>query len=69
MAQTLIEGFVPKRTELVAQFLAHQPAWVQIAYLENVRSRLSPKVGLLLSALKADTAENDVVEEINEIKF
>lgn len=69
MAQTVIEGFVPQHTELVAQLLARHPIWVQIAYLENARRRMSPKVGLLLSELKKATAENDVVREIDEIKF
>lgn len=69
MAQTVIEGFIPQHTEFAAQLLARHPIWVQIAYLENARRRMSPKVGLLLSELKKATAENDVVREIDEIKF
>ena len=69
LAQGLLEGFVPVRTEPLAQMLAKHPAWVQIAYLENARRRMNPKLGLFLSELKKSTAENDVVSEINEIKL
>jgi hypothetical protein len=68
-AQGILEAYVPHSTEHLAQVLAKQPAWVQVAYLENVRRKLTPKIGLLLGELKRDTAESDVVEEINEIKF
>lgn len=69
LAQNVIETYVPQRTEVVAQSLARHPAWVQIAYLENARQKMNPKLGLLLGELKKATAENDVVEEIEEIKF
>lgn len=69
LAQGVLETFVPRNTEALAQAVARQPAWVQIAYLENVRLRMNPKVGLLLSELKKATAEDDVMREIDEIKL
>ncbi len=69
LAQVVIQGFIPKYTDQIAQKLATHPLWVQIAYVENARRAMTPKVGLLLSELKNATAEPDVVEEIGEIKF
>lgn len=68
-AQAVIEGYVPKYAEGLAQLLGRQPAWVQVAYLENARRRLNPSVGLILSELKKVTAEEDVVREIDEIRL
>ena len=69
LAEVVIESYVPRHAELLAEILAKHPAWVQIAYLENVRQRMTPNVGILLGELKKATAESDVVEEIGEIKF
>ncbi|MCX6111305.1 MAG: hypothetical protein NTZ90_17045 [Proteobacteria bacterium] len=69
LAQGVLEQFLPEQTEYLAQMLARQPAWVQIAYVESARRRMNPKEGLLLSELKKSTSENDVVQEISELKF
>ena len=69
LAHAILEQFLPERTDYIAQALARQQAWVQIAYIEGARRRMNPKEGLLLSELKKTTSENDVVQEINEIKF
>ena len=69
LSQTVIEGYVPSHTDILAMALAKHPAWVQIAYLENARRRMNPKEGLLLTELKKVTSERDVVEEIDEAKF
>lgn len=69
LAQKVLETQLPHNTELMAQALASQPVWVQIAYLGNARRNMNPKIGLLLGELKKTTAEQDVVQEIEEIKF
>lgn len=69
LAQNVIIGYVPKHTETLAQLLAKHPPWVQIAFLEDARQKMSPKVGLLLGELRNASAEADVVSEIDEIKF
>lgn len=69
LAQKVLETQLPHNTELMAQALASEPVWVQIAYLGNARRNMNPKVGLLLSELKKTTSEQDVVQEIDEIKF
>jgi len=69
LAHSILEQFLPERTDYIAQSLARQQAWVQIAYIEGARRRMNPKEGLLLSELKKTTSENDVIQEINEIKF
>jgi hypothetical protein len=69
LAQAVIQNYIPKYTDQIAQKLATHPLWVQIAYVENARRSMTPKVGLLLNELKESTAEPDVVEEIGEVKF
>ncbi len=69
LAQSVLETQLPHNTELMAQALASEPVWVQIAYLGNARRNMNPKIGLLLTELKKTTAEQDVVQEIDEIKF
>jgi hypothetical protein len=69
LAQNVLETYVPQRTEVLASAVAKQPAWVQVAYLENARQKMNPKLGLILSELKKVTSEDDVVREIDEIRF
>lgn len=67
LAQDLIESYLPKDSEILAQMLAKHPVWVQMAYLESSRRRMNPKIGLLLGELKEQTPEKDVAREIREI--
>jgi hypothetical protein len=69
MAMNVLEGLVPQRTTQLAQLLASHPSWVQIAFLDNARRRMTPKLGLLVAELKQDTTATDVVSEIDEIKL
>lgn len=69
LAQQVLEAYVPKNTELLAQGLARHPLWVQIAYIEGARRKMTPKVGLLVTELKKSTSEEDVIAEIDELKF
>src|SRR5690606_4760486 len=68
LAHAVLENYVPEHTDYLAQLLARQPVWVQMAYLENARRRMTPKVGLLLSELKKVSAQDDVISEIDEIR-
>lgn len=69
VAQAVIENYAAQHAEALAQMLAKQPVWVQIAYLENARRRLNPSVSLILTELKKMTAEADVVREIEDIRL
>ncbi len=69
LAQGVLESYIPSRLDILAQALSRQPVWVQMAYLEGVRRRMNPKQGLFISELKKYTAEHDVVQEINELRF
>lgn len=69
LAQEVLVGYVPRHTETLAQGLARHPLWVQIAYLENARRKMNPKIGLLVGELKNSTSEEDVIAEIDELKF
>lgn len=69
IAQAVIESYATQNAEGLAQMLARQPVWVQIAYLENARRHLNPSVSLILTELKKVSAEADVVREIEEIRL
>lgn len=69
LAKVVLQTYLPKYTDQLAQKLATHPLWVQIAFIENARREMTPKIGLLLNGLKDATAEPDVREEIGELKF
>lgn len=68
-ASSIILGYLPKNQDRLAIQLARQPAWVQIAYVEAVRRRLTPVMSLFLGELKHATAQQDVVDEISELRL
>jgi len=67
LAQSAIERYLPRNKEHLAYNLTKLPVWVQIAYLENARRRMNPKVGILLAELKKVSSQRDVIEEIDEV--
>jgi hypothetical protein len=69
LAQNVLESYIPANTELAALLLSRHPIWVQMAYIEGARRRMTPKIALLLAALKTSTAERDVASEIDTIQF
>ena len=69
LGRGVIESLLPEHKDNLALLLARHEAWVQMAFLENVRRQLTPQLGLLLGELKAVTAQRAVVEEINQIRL
>ena len=67
LAQTVLDSYVPRHTEHLAAMLASQPGWVQIAFLENARRNMTPKVGLMIAELRNVTAKPDVIDEIKDL--
>ena len=68
-AANVIQSYLPQSQDRLAIQLARQPAWVQIAYIESVRRKMTPVMGLFLAELKRATAQQDVVEEIAELRL
>ena len=69
LGRNVIEGLLPEHKDHLALLLARHEAWVQMAFLENVRRQLTPQLGLLLGELKTVTAQRAVVDEINQIRL
>lgn len=68
-ASQVVLSYLPKNQDRLALQLARQPAWVQIAYIEAVRRKMTPVITLFLGELKRSTAQQDVVDEITELRL
>ena len=68
LAQIVLESYVPRGPSCYPSSSARARVGADRLH-RKCKAADEPKVGLLLNALKANTAESDVVEEINEIKF
>jgi hypothetical protein len=64
LATDILQNYVPASTEHLAFRLSQLPGWVQLAYVENARRKMTPKTGLILSELKHVTSQRDVIDEI-----
>ena len=68
LGRGVVESYLPAHKDHMAFILSRHEPWVQIAYLESVRRKMTPKAGILLSELKEVSSQRDVVDEINEIR-
>ena len=68
-ASDLVRTYLPSNSHFLAFVLARLPGWVQMAYIENARRRLSSDVALFLKDLKEATPQKDVIEEIDQVRF
>ncbi len=64
LATDILKEYVPAHTDHLAHKLSQYPAWVQLAFVEGARRRMTPKIGLILSELKFVTSQRDVIDEI-----
>ncbi len=69
LAFGVIETYIPQRLEFLGATLSRQPTWIQMAYLEGARRRMTPKQRLLITEVRNTTAEKDVVQEIYELRL
>ena len=53
----------------MAMTLAGLPVWIQLAFVEGVRERLTPNIGVFLNQLQQVTAHKEVLEEISALKY
>lgn len=67
-AQKVLDNYLPEHKDHLAFMLSRFDPWVQIAYLESAKRKMTPKVGLLINELKGVTAQREIIEEINEIR-
>ncbi len=69
IAREVIETYVPQHKEYLAIVLARMPTWIQLAYVEGSRHRMTPVARRLLSELKRVTPEKAVVDELKSIRL
>ncbi len=67
MARKVLELYLPRHGDYLAQLLARLPSWVQIAYVDASRRDLTPKLNLFLARLKKTSGDKDVTEEIDSV--
>jgi hypothetical protein len=68
MAQEVIEVYLPDHKEQMALELSRQPAWVQVAFIENARRRLNSRNRLLLQELRLVASQSAVLDELSTIR-
>jgi hypothetical protein len=68
MAHDVIEQYLPDQKEQMALELSRQPAWVQVAFIENVRRRLNGRNRLLLQELRLVASQTSVLDELATIR-
>jgi hypothetical protein len=68
MARKVLDFYFPKYSQDLAFMLARMPPWMQVAFVERARTRMTPVVGVFLGDLKGVTAQKEVVEEIDSVK-
>ncbi len=63
----IIELYLPRHGDFLAQTLSRMPNWVQIAYIDASRRDLNPKLNLFLARLKNTSGEKDIIDEIDSV--
>ena len=69
MTNKVLEKQYPQNKEQMAMTLAQLPVWIQIAFVEGVRERMTPNIGIFLNQLQQVTAHKEVLEEISALKY
>ena len=69
LSRGVINKLLPEEKENLAFVLAGLPAWVQLSFIEGSRAHMTPVLRLFLSELRENTAQMDVIKEIDNIKL
>ena len=69
LTNRVLERQYPQNKEQMAMTLAGLPVWIQLAFVEGVRERLTPNIGVFLNQLQQVTAHKEVLEEISALKY
>jgi len=64
LATDVIQDYIPASTDQMAFQLSQFEGWIQMAFVEGARRRMTPQLGLILSELKFVTSQRDVIDEI-----
>ena len=67
MAREILSNYFPAQNSHLAQLLSRLPNWVQIAFVEGSRRKMTPRLNLFLKELRETTSQQDVVREIDHV--
>ena len=67
MALRVLDKYIPQNTALLATTLSQTQTWVQLAYIEKTRTRLTPIKKLLLSELQDVSSHYEIIDEVKGI--
>ncbi|MBP6218633.1 MAG: hypothetical protein KA436_08610 [Oligoflexales bacterium] len=68
LSRKILDIYFPKYAQSMAFLLARQPTWIQVAFIEKVRSQMTPIMGVFLSELRESTTQKEVIEEIKSVR-
>lgn len=67
LAKNIIDSYLPEHGPTLAAILAKEASWLQLAYIEGLRRQYTSVSGLFLQDLKAISAQQDVLDEIDQV--
>jgi hypothetical protein len=65
----LVDVLVDKNQSAMALTLSRMPVWTQVAFIEGARRNLTASKRVFLSELKKVTAQNEIIEELGDVKL
>lgn len=69
LALNLVDVLLDKHQSAMALVLSRMPVWSQVAFIEGARRNLNSSKRVFLSELRKVTAQNEVIEELGDIKL
>jgi hypothetical protein len=69
LALSLVDVLVDKNQSAMALTLSRMPVWTQVAFIEGARRNLTASKRVFLSELKKVTAQNEIIEELGDVKL
>lgn len=67
VAAMVLDNLMPQYKEILVTTLVQQPAWIQMAFVEDAKRRKTPNLAFFLSELKDLTVHEEVSQEIEEL--
>lgn len=67
LARKVIDSYLPDHRTYLAMLIAKQARWVQLAFIESSRRRLTPVLSLLLNEVVQYSGYTDVEREVGNI--
>lgn len=69
IATAVVDNLAQKNQSAMALTLSRMPAWAQVAFIEGARRNMTASKRVFLGELKRVSAQNEVVDELGDIKL